>query len=537
MHPLIWKAQTVLHKRLIAWQERLGGYTYQDWIRENEPRSLPPEPPRPPSLSLLWLPLGGDGQEAALRRRTLDSLAAQGYPHWREAPAGLASMDGEYFLALYPGDTLAPDALRQAAPRLAAAPPPDILYCDEDALAEDGLTRYKPFFKPDWSPELLLSVSYLQRGFFRAALFQKLAAQHPAEALHELVFRAVEAGARVEHLPLPLLHRGSGGISPQEHCAAAQAHLLRLGLAQAQCRLTPQGEARAAWQPSGGLVSIIIPTKDNAALLRCCLASLIEVSDYPAFEILLVDSGSVEVETAQLYEELQWDERIRIVEFNAPFNFSAALNLGAGQARGGVYVFLNNDTVITQPGWLAELARWSERPEVGVVGAKLLYPDGRIQHAGVVFGLEGHASHVFGGAPQGVSGPFGSVEWYRNYSAVTAACVAMRREVFEALGGFDERYQLVFSDIEIGLRAAARGWRVVYTPYASLLHLEGRSRAQTMPYPDLERGLAHFRAIVARGDPYFNPNLSHTVRLPTLRRRFEQPPLARLERIVASSHD
>jgi GT2 family glycosyltransferase len=362
---------------------------------------------------------------------------------------------------------------------------------------------------------------------------QSLAAQFPQEPFFHLIFRAAEAGGRIAHIPLPLLHLSPGGISPQEHCAAVTAHLRRLGLARAECRLNEAGFPQVAWQPSGARVSIIIPTKDHAVLLRRCLDTLRAITDYPDYEIVLVDSGSEELETAQLYEELRRDERVRFVDFFAPFNFSAALNLGARHARGETLVFLNNDTEIIQPGWLAELTRWAERPEVGVVGAKLLHPGGRIQHAGVVFGLEGHASHVFGGALPGAGGPFGSVEWYRNYSAVTAACVALRRQVFETLGGFDEAYRLVFSDIEIGLRAAARGWRVVYTPYAILLHLEGRSRAQSMPPPDLRRGWEHFREIVAHGDPYFNPNLSHTVRIPALRRRFEQPPLGRLERIVA----
>jgi GT2 family glycosyltransferase len=175
--------------------------------------------------------------------------------------------------------------------------------------------------------------------------------------------------------------------------------------------------------------------------------------------------------------------------------------------------------------------QWAEWSEIGAVGAKLLYPDGSIQHAGIVVGMEGHGSHVFMGAPEGHTGPFGSVEWYRDVSAVTGACLMMRREVFEKVGAFDENYILVFNDIEICMRVLAHGYRVVYNPFARLIHYEGKSRGRYIPAPDIRLAYEHLKEYVRRGDPFYNPNLSYSVRLPTIRRRREPSRAERLAMI------
>jgi GT2 family glycosyltransferase len=169
---------------------------------------------------------------------------------------------------------------------------------------------------------------------------------------------------------------------------------------------------------------------------------------------------------------------------------------------------------------------------VGAVGAKLLYPDGRIQHAGIIIGMEGHASHVFAGVKEGYTGPFGSVNWYRDYSAVTGACLAVRREVFESVGGFDEGYELAFSDVDICQRILQKGYRVAYTPFARLLHHEGVTRNRYIPAQDIRRGAEHFKQVVKQGDPYYNPNLSYAIRIPTFRRPREEQPIVRLEKIA-----
>ena len=175
--------------------------------------------------------------------------------------------------------------------------------------------------------------------------------------------------------------------------------------------------------------------------------------------------------------------------------------------------------------------RWAERPEIGVVGTKLLYPDGRIQHAGVIIGMEGHASHLFWGVYEGYGGIFGSTEWYRDYSAVTGACMMMRREIFEQAGHFDEGYELAFSDIELCLRIMRAGYRNMYTPFARLRHHEGGSRGQYIPVDDILRGYDQLHDLVEQGDRYFNPNLSYAARVPTLSSEEEESRIVRLRHL------
>src|SRR3990172_3078146 len=200
----------------------------------------------------------------------------------------------------------------------------------------------------------------------------------------------------------------------------------------------------------------------------------------------------------------------------APFNFSKANNFGAAYASSDLLLFLNNDTQVLTADWLDELVGWAEQPGVGAVGAKLVRPDGTIQHAGIIMGLAGHGRHIFDGGPEKVFGPFGSSEWYRDYQAVTGACLMLRREVFEQVGRFDEAYQVGYGDIDLCLRVRARGQRVVYTPFARLLHLEGGTRGFSQPPSDVLRASCLMLPAIQGGDPYFNPNLSYTDRRPAI---------------------
>jgi GT2 family glycosyltransferase len=245
-----------------------------------------------------------------------------------------------------------------------------------------------------------------------------------------------------------------------------------------------------------------------------------------------VDNHSQEAETLAYYAQLQQAANIVLVKNQSAFNYSAYNNLGARHAHGDLLLFLNDDVEVIDPCWLDELVQWAERSDIGAVGAKLLYPDGSIQHAGIVVGMEGHGSHAFMGAREGYTGPFGSVEWYRDVSAVTGACLMMRRSVFDQVGGFDERLWLVFNDIELGARVLAHGYRVVYNPFARLIHYEGKSRGRYIPADDIRLGYERLKETVAQGDPYYNPNLSYTNHLPTLRRTWEEDRLHRLETIV-----
>jgi GT2 family glycosyltransferase len=422
----------------------------------------------------------------------------------------------------------------------------DIIYFDEDKLSSNGKERRDPWFKPDWSPELLLSANYLMHSVVRRDLVEELGGfRESMEGTQDwdLLLRCTEKTNRIRHIPKVLYHwrqiKGSAAsnllakpwvFENQRKCV--QEHLERIGLESPSTTFTSPGFLRISWPTSEPLISIIVPSKDKVEVLRRCIDSLQEITDYPSYEIILVDNESEEKNTIAYYESLKDDSRVKFSQFPGEFNFSAANNQGVREANGKLLLFLNNDVEILEPGWLEEMVRWAERPEIGVVGAKLLYPNGLIQHAGVVIGMQGHASHVFMGSMEKQTGPFGSVDWYRNYSAVTGACMMMRKEVFEEVGGFDEGYQLVFSDVEICLRVVNKGYRVVYTPYARLRHYEGKSRGFHIPAADMLRGYEQMKKMVEGGDPYFNENLSYELQIPTIIQMNEETRIARLERLV-----
>jgi GT2 family glycosyltransferase len=224
-----------------------------------------------------------------------------------------------------------------------------------------------------------------------------------------------------------------------------------------------------------------------------------------------------------LYRSLQAGGRVKVVAFDGPFNFSAACNAGAAAARGELLLFLNNDIEVIDPDWLEELARWALVPSIGVVGAKLLYPDRTIQHAGVAFGI-GLVGHVFAGATEGTVGIFGSSETYRNCSAVTGACQMMRRSVFDEVGGFDERFRLSFSDVVFCIEARRRGYRVVYTPHARLVHHESFTRKREDSLEDLRRLVEYLKQQESYDDSYFHPELNPESSVPALRPPFAAAP-------------
>jgi GT2 family glycosyltransferase len=567
-----WKLATGAFKWMIYLQDRWGWYTYADWIRDNEAGSRPPLPEKLDLKFSFLLTLPKEALPSL--SNTLEALLAQSYPRWEvlllHAPQDAGGIDealakeyaqdtrirrlpsqpndasvvslgeaagqaeGSWIGVLGCGDRLSPQALASVVECLQRQPEAEIIYTDEDHLAQDGKTRQSPFFKPDWSPDLMFTVNYLAHALFRRDLFAVAAAGGGGP--EEVVYRCAEQAQDIVHIPEMLVHiqdsTADARFGGDQHSVSLAAHAERIGLQDATVETSPAGEVRVTWPCEEKLVSIIIPTRDQVHYLRHCIDSLLSLTSYRQFEIILVENNSREPETLAYYQQLRELSQVRIVEHRQSFNYSAVNNLGARQARGDLLVFLNNDIEVIEPGWLDEMLRWASRPEVGVVGAKLLHPDGTIQHAGIVIGLEGHASHVFAGTKEGHCGPFGSDDWYRNYSAVTGACMAMRREVFESIGGFDEGYHLVFSDVEICQRLIRHGYRVVYTPFARLLHHEGKTRKQYMPAEDLCKGYADLKERVIQGDPYYNPGLSYSIRIPTFKRRDEEAPIDRLQKIV-----
>ncbi len=453
--------------------------------------------------------------------------------------AALALAGGDYVALLDHADVYAPNALYEVVQLLNKDRALDLVYFDEDKLSADGRRRHAPFFKPAWSPETLLSANYLTHPVVRRELLSRAGGfrgEFDGAQDWDAALRCTRQGARVAHVPKVLYHGRQIPASASAHSVAkegaykAQAaclgqHLRALGLPEPSVTEQRGGAWRVGWAHSSPKASLVIVTRDQADLLRKCVDSLLSLTDYDPFELVLVDNESADARTHAYYRELSREPRVRVVTYPRPFNYSAANNVGARAATGDVLVFLNNDVEATHADWLAELVRWAERPEVGVVGGKLLYPDRTIQHAGVVVGLGAFAAdHVCRGRPEYYAGAaFGSVDWYRNYLAVTGACLAVRRSVFEELRGFDEAYRLCYSDVDLGVRAADLGYRNVYTPFATLLHHEGKTRGDSTPTPDLLRAARQLLAFTLTGDPNFNPNFSRASAVPRLREEPDPP--------------
>lgn len=453
----------------------------------------------------------------------------------------LAMARGEFVALLDQDDLLAERALYEVAAELERHPDADLIYSDEDKLDALG-RRHGPYFKPDWSPSLMLGQNMISHlGVYRRDLVEALGGMRPGldgSQDHDLALRVAAATLpeRIRHIPAILYHwrqhEGSGTFSASSlaRCAAASRQavadtLLRAGVRGAE--VTPHPDLpqynRVRWPLPGHapLVTAIVTTRDRADLLSCCLDGLLRGTDYPALEVLVVDNDSVEPATLALFARLCRDPRVRVVRHPGPFDYAAMNNAAAAEARGEVLLLLNNDTEVTDPSWLREMVSHALRPEVGAVGALLYYPDGRIQHAGVVLGLgaqgeqPGVAGHDGTDHHAGQAGEFGRLALVREVGAVTAACMVLRRAVFEAAGGFDaEALKVAFNDVDLCLRIRSMGLLVVQTPFARLVHHESASRGSDLAPGRRETFAAECATMLERwgpslqADPYHNPNLS-----------------------------
>lgn len=447
----------------------------------------------------------------------------------------LALARGE-FIALMDHDDLLPEhALYEVAVEAAAHPDADVIYSDEDRIDENG-RRFDPYFKPMWSPELLTGHNVISHlGVYRRALVERLGGfrlGYEGSQDWDLALRATAAATpdRVRHIPAVLYHwrLGTGTPSFSEawlaRCQdagrrAVEDWLAGEGIAGARvepARLLP-GSTRVAYPvpDPAPLVSVIMPTRDHAALLDRACAGVLHGTDWPAerIELLVVDNGSVAPEALGTLRRIEGDPRARVLRAPGPFNYARLNNLAARQARGEILLLLNNDIEVVEPGWLRELAGLALRPEVGAVGAKLLYPDGRVQHGGVAMGPDGTVRHLLPFTPRDDPGYFGQLGLARALSAVTGACMALRRAVFEEAGGLDEALAVTFNDTDLCLRIRDLGYRVAWTPDAVLLHHESATRGAAWELRHPDRAEAEWQFMRRRWgrvldeDPYQNPNL------------------------------
>ena len=452
---------------------------------------------------------------------------------------------GEFVSLLDHDDIVEPDLLYYVVEALNLTPRADVLYFDEDKASADGKSYEQPMFKPDWSPELLLSTPFPTHSIIRRQLVIDVDGfDSAADGAQDwdLFLRLSERTNNFVHIPRVLYHwrmvAGSAASSAdakpyvwERQRLAVQGHVQRSGHPDAHAYFAAPGILRVVWEPQHAHVSIIIPTKDKVSLLRKCLKSIQTLTSYNNYDIVLVDTGSTEPATAKYYASLAFDNRIKIVRFDGEFNYSRVCNFGAQNASGDLFLFLNNDVEALDQDWLEELVRWAGVPGIGIIGAKLLYPDEHIQHAGIVVGMGGVAGHMLYGHKDHVWTMLGSVDWYRNCSAVTGALHMMRREVFDAVGGYDEEYDVSFSDVAMCLQAIKQGYRVLYDPFVRLIHHESQTRDRTPSQHDIRLAGKQMSLVIEAGDPFFNPNLSYSNPTPSLISASEISRLTLLQRV------
>ena len=448
--------------------------------------------------------------------------------------SALGVATGEWCALLDQDDLFAEHALAMVALEIERHPDAGLIYSDEDKVDEKGV-RSNPFFKPDWNPELFLGQNFINHlGVYRTELLREIGGFREGfegSQDYDLALRCVERlkPAQIRHIPRILYHwRAVAGslaavadAKPYAKEAARRAigdHLQRQGIA-GRVEACPENveSHRVVYDvPNPApLVSIIIPMRDRISLLERCLEGIRERTDYRPIEIVIVDNGSEEAATHEFLRGLEERNEARVVRVDGEFNFSRLINRGATAAKGDVLAFLNNDVDANEPGWLREMVSHAVRAGVGAVGARLWYPSGTLQHGGVVLGLGGVAGHAFTGVPRGHAGYFNRTYLQQNCSAVTGACLLVRKKILEEAGGFDEENLAIsFNDIDFCLRLRAAGLQNVWTPYADLVHHESASRGhQRAPEEQAQfvREAAFMQekwGIELLHDPFYNPNLS-----------------------------
>ncbi|WP_435626647.1 glycosyltransferase family 2 protein [Candidatus Ferrigenium straubiae] len=521
-----------------------------------------------PKISLLLSVQAGCARRLSA---TIESVRAQIYPHWelrvmaasgcdpavREVLGDFARNDtrvsvrflqahrigavaedavrtGSAYVGIVgEGDLLAPRALYGVAAEAVAHPDAALLYTDEDGIDDAG-ARCTPNFKPDWNPQLLLSQNYLgglcvfradavaAAGSFRNGL--------DAAGSYDLALRVSETvnARQIRHLPRVLYHRRLpwGGAAPEPAdkapCEAGRqmlkAYLARNGIRGEVLGMPAAGgyRIRYAIPPGMPLVSIIIPTRDGLDLLRHCIESIRKICSYPRYEILVVDNQSRDPAMLAYLDVLAARGDATVLCYDRPFNYPAINNFAARHARGKVFCLLNNDTEVITPGWLEEMLGLLYQKDVGVVGAKLLYPDGTVQHGGDWVGVGGVANHAHAFLRRGDPGYQGRALLAQDMSAVTGACLMVWKSLYEKLGGLDEQHlPVAFNDVDFCLRVREAGYRVVWTPHAELYHRESASRGKDRS-PERVRQARYEAAYMRkrwkhmlRHDPFYNPNLSY----------------------------
>ena len=411
-------------------------------------------------------------------------------------------------------------------------PEVEFIYTDEDKFEEVGGKRYDPYFKSDFGPDTLRANNYICHfSVFRKDLMEKLGgfrSEFDGAQDYDILLRMSEIAKHIYHIPKILYHwrvhelstaKAGAHAKPYAYEAgkkAVQAHIDRLGLKGTVESGNTLGTYKVNYEIIGNpKVSIIIPNKDYASTLKVCLKSIIKLTTYKNYEIIVVENNSTEDETFEYYKKIDGKDNIKVVYYpEKVFNYSAIINFGVRNCTGDYVIQLNNDTELLTPNWLQEMLGFAQREDVGAVGVKMYYPDRTIQHAGIIVGIGGVAGHVFKNIPKNLHGYFSKDAMLQNLSAVTAACIMTPRKIYDDVGYMDEEFKVAFNDVDFCLKIRETGKLIIYTPYVEFLHYESKSRGyedtvekQQRFKGEIDRFYSKWQGFLDKGDPYYNINL------------------------------
>ena len=444
----------------------------------------------------------------------------------------IAMAKGEFVCLLDNDDTLAPNALVEVVLAINENPDVDLIYSDEDNITADD-KRKTPYFKSDFAPDSLMCNNYICHiSVYRKSILDEVGGfrvGYEGAQDHDLLLRVTEKTDRIVHIPKILYHwrqlKTSTAVNTKSKTYAYDAGIR--AVSDAIERRGLKGEVTPGELPGhykvhyeiteDHLVSIVIPTRDGADILKVCIDSILERTDYPSYEIIIADNGSEKEETLSLFKHYTetYPDKIKVVRIDIPFNFARINNIAVREAsKGDMLLFLNNDTEVIRKDWLTQMVALCQLKHIGAVGAKLYYPDDTIQHAGVVVGLGGAAGHIHYNFPKDSKGYFGKLVSTTNYLAVTAACLMVRREVFDEVDGYTESFVIAFNDIDFCLKIYDHGYYNVWTPEAELYHFESKSRGYEDSPEKKKRFIGEINRLkqawpeyIAR-DPFYSPNLT-----------------------------
>ena len=443
--------------------------------------------------------------------------------------AALEMATGDFAGLLDHDDLLEPNALFEVAEKILQDDRVDAVYTDEDKINSKGNKHLTPNMKPDFNLDLLRSNNYICHLFVvRRILISKVwgfRKEFDGAQDYDFIFRCIEAADKIAHVHKVLYHwrthEKSTSDNPDSklyafHAGkrAVESHLQRMGIQATVEETCDLGYYRVKYPVTGHpMVSILIPNKDQLATLKKCLKSVWEKTEYDNYEILIIENNSTEKETFDFYKKIDGKRHVRVLYWDREFNYSAINNFGAKHAKGEYLLLLNNDTEVITKGWMKELLSNCQRPEVGMVGAKLYFPDNTIQSAGTIIGMGGMADHAFVNMDRKKAGYMHRASIQMNLSGVTAACAMVKRTVYEEVGGLEEKLTVAFNDVDLGLKIVTAGYLIVYDPFAELYHYESKSRGvndekKERHAKEVRYTQEKWKEFLEAGDPCYNQNLT-----------------------------